>query len=946
MTDARWQRVEELFHAALALPPAAREAFLDERCGSDASLAAQVRALLAQDAAGDTGLGGAVAASAAALARTFAPARGGERLGPWRIVSEIASGGMGAVFLAERADGQFEQRVAIKFLASGLFGPQAHHRFLAERQILAGLHHPYIAQLVDGGTSPAGTPYLVLEYVAGEPIHRWCDAHRLGVRARLALFLKACEAVQYAHQNLVIHRDIKPSNILVTADGVPKLLDFGIAKPIDARAPRHTIALTVADARLLTPMHASPEQVRGEPVSTATDVYALGVLLYELVSGRFPFELRDASLAEVERVICSATPERPSARIADHAGANRGTTRPKLARALAGDLDTIVLCALRKEPARRYATVRQLAEDIEHYLARRPIRARPDSLRYRARKFAARNRTALGAAGLALLLVVGTVAAYTWQLARERQRAELAAAKAGQVAGFLVDLFEQADTSKRPGRDPSVVELLDEGVRQVGQLDSQPGLQAELLGVMGAAYTSLGHTQVSIPLLRRALAVQQADPASRPLARADVLARLSAALRVAGQPAAAERTQREVLAIRERVLGGQHTLVARALNLQGNILHDLDRSEEALQVLHRALAIKQVLGEGADEEAASIHNNLAITLDNEGEFDAAAREYREAIAIHRRQIGPPTPALATSIYNLGLVLSRLGEYRGSLAAHREALALRREILGPDHWQTALSGIESAMVEARLGLFDDARAHAGHALAVFRAAFGEHSSRYATAARQMARLRLDLGDYPGAVAMARESVAALAGRRAEFPSVQAVDEAYLALALLRDGRMAAARAAIETAFDRRGGLNPRITPHVELTMAQVLSAQGERAQATALFETALAGFERIIAPGNEQLAWPNLEFARHLLAAGRPREALERARRAHELSHRALGERNWRTAEAAGVLGEALLATGDPVEARAVLARALAVLRDTFGPADPRVTRLARLARVG
>ncbi|HKT61838.1 MAG TPA: serine/threonine-protein kinase, partial [Gemmatimonadales bacterium] len=386
----RWRRIEELLDGMLDLPPSERAAWLERACAGDEALRSEVEDLAARGEE-HTGLPRPPEALIAPALESLAVAASSEpspdRVGPWRLVRELGRGGMGAVYLGERDDDQFRKQVAVKLLHRDVAGDDLVRRFRHERQILATLDHPHIARLLDGGVA-AGTPYIVMEYVDGVPLDLFCERHRLSVAGRLARFADVCAAVQYAHEHLIVHRDLKPTNILVTADGQVKLLDFGIAKLMDEEGVPATAPLTRTGMHLMTPEYAAPEQVRGGRVTTATDVYALGVVLYELLAGRRPYDLRGRSPSEIERVICETEPLRPSTAV----GRERSGRTEALRRRLRGDLDTIVLKALRKEPERRYPSTAALLEDLQRYRDGLPVRARPDTFAYRARKFAGRHR--------------------------------------------------------------------------------------------------------------------------------------------------------------------------------------------------------------------------------------------------------------------------------------------------------------------------------------------------------------------------------------------------------------------------------------------------------------------------------------------------------------------------------------------------------------------------
>jgi serine/threonine protein kinase len=454
----RWRRIEALFDEAADLPAAERATFLSAACGQDLAMRSEIESLLAADEKAADFLEQPVVVSGSAPSPPASLV--GRRIGHYAVESKIGEGGMSTVYLAVRADDVYRQKVALKVLAYGADRSDLSARFRAERQILASLDHPGIARLLDGGTIEDGRPYLVMEYIAGFPIDQYCDAHRLGVDARVDLFRQVCAAVQYAHQNLVVHRDIKPSNILVTADGVPRLLDFGIAKLLEGAQMPGTIEATMTGLRLMTPQYASPEQVEGGAITTATDVYSLGVLLYFLLTGQSPYRLATTTPDALQRAVLAQDPERPSTAAGRSTGEGpppseraggagptreasseaRGLRPQQLRRKLRGDLDNIVLMALRKEPGRRYASVALLSEDLRRYREQLPVAAQPDTLGYRVRKFVGRHRAGVAAAAIGLALILGLAATMTVQAVRlARQRDEIRAErdKALEVRGFL-----------------------------------------------------------------------------------------------------------------------------------------------------------------------------------------------------------------------------------------------------------------------------------------------------------------------------------------------------------------------------------------------------------------------------------------------------------------------------------------------------------------------------
>jgi serine/threonine-protein kinase len=503
-----------------------RAPFLDRACGGDPQLRGLVERLISAAEIEDPEFksGGALRGPLGDRIRdelAEEESLAGTMVGRYRIVRELGRGGMAVVYLAERADGQFRQEVALKLLQSGLAASHVARRFGRERQILAQARHPGVARLLDGGTGPGGRPYLVMEYVEGRPIDRYCDEERLAVGARLQLFLQVARAVEDAHRSLVVHRDIKPSNILVTADGHTKLLDFGIAKLLDPEATSGDAPVSGSAIRLMTPAYASPEQVRGDPVTTASDIYQLGLLLYLLLTGRFPYDLGDGDAAERMRAIVQCEPVRPSAAVASAEGFAppgqeprtpgeiahaRGTTPVRLRRALSGDLDAILLTALCKEPEQRYGSVAQLISDIERHLEGRTIAARPETWAYRTGKLVRRHAAVFVTAAVAVALVLALGFLYTARLAGERDRARQEAAREARVSDFLRTLFVVP-----PGVGPLTPrQALDRAVARVDlELEDQPDLQADLLALLSGMYRDLSLPTEARSLLERSEALRR-----------------------------------------------------------------------------------------------------------------------------------------------------------------------------------------------------------------------------------------------------------------------------------------------------------------------------------------------------------------------------------------------------------------------------------------------------
>ena len=512
----RWQQIQSLFEQVIDAPPAEQAARLASACGADGELLRSVESLLASDQSTEDPLMNVISEAAESLLVEHQDRLVGTRVGNYRIVSILGHGGMSTVYRGERDDAKYQQTVAIKVLHHAAMHPRLRSRLHSERHILATLAHPSIARLIDSGELEDGTPYLVMEHVDGESIDAYCDSRTLFVRERLELFVRVCAAVQYAHRNLVVHRDIKAANILVTNDGTPKLLDFGIAKLLAPESMRHTVPVTRLQERILTPENAAPEQVLGRSITTATDIYALGVLLYQLLTGRSPYRLMSYSQLQLERAICMDDPMRPSqivlAKLGEETDADRsrlsdrrGLSPLRLRARLSGDLDAIIAMAMRKEPDRRYPSVEALADDISRHLLGRPVLARQGDWRYNTAKFMRRHLLPLSvvaAAFLGLALIAGVTLWQNHRIEMARDATAQERDRAQQVSAFLVDVFSQADPYTAQGRDTTAKELLDRGAAKIGSQNLQPEVRAQLLESIGVAYRRQGLTERAIPVVR------------------------------------------------------------------------------------------------------------------------------------------------------------------------------------------------------------------------------------------------------------------------------------------------------------------------------------------------------------------------------------------------------------------------------------------------------------
>ena len=894
MSADRWGRMEALFAACLELPPEERIPYLDSAAG-DAAMRHEVLSLLEAHA-----IRGPIDDIADRLGETPAGPAAPQRVGPYAVIQLLARGGMGSVYLAERADGQFRHRVALKLIRRDLDTEELRQRFLAERQIVARITHPNITRLLDGGITEEGMPYFVMEYVEGLPIDQYADANRLTISQRLELFRTVCGAVQHAHRNLVIHRDLKPANILVGADGTVKLLDFGIAKVLDPDAFPETSGRTGTGVRLMTPEFASPEQLRGQPVTTASDIYQLGLLLFELLTGcrLRPVEPAVAQsgaglgptreIAKPSAVAVGATrdPPLPVAAIA----AARGTTPERLGRQLAGDMDNIVLRALHEEPDQRYTSVEQLAEDVRRHLAGLPVIARPETLGYVAAKFVRRHRVGVAAsAAIGVLLVVfgvGTAVQAT-RVTRERDRAQ-------QVSNLLLDLFKSASPDLSGGDTITVVAVLDRGVERIrNSLREQPDLQAAMLNVMSDVYWDLGRLTDATALAQEALALRIAVSGPEDPETARSLIQLSSRLVDVGNVDSALPYAERAVAVARRRLGRGSFTAGHALQAYGYALQMKGDRVRARPALEEAIRVYRALGDTGRVNLAGTLVNLGWIEENEGKLDSAEARMRESVAIRRAL--PGNPFLVNSLGALSDILLKRGNVTEAEPVVAEAMAMSEKMYPPGHWRLGASALRYAKVLAAKGDLPGAERRFREALANARR-FGDRSFGVAGALNDLALFLKDRrGDLRGAEPLFREAASIYAEKR---------------------------------------GPNDVWTAIVLSNLAQSVYPQGRYAEAEAIFRKAIPALEAGYSPTDARLGTHLAQYGIVLMKRERLEESVTILRRAVEIERGAKPPANQRLARAEAALGACLVERRQMAEAESLLVSAHQTLSATGNASDP------------
>ena len=849
MDSSRWDRIQALFHEGADLPAAEQRAFLKSACGGDDGLVADVLALLQEDSRSASPLDRSLAQVARDVFDESVPsALPFPELGVYRVRKVLGEGGMGVVYLAERSD--LGSLVAIKLLRDAWLSPARRERFAAEQRTLAQLNHPSIARIYDADTLPDGTPFFVMEYVEGLPLTDYCAQHRCSIERRLQLFRQVCEAAQDAHSHAVIHRDLKPSNILVKGDGTIRLLDFGIAKQVESLdLPAQQ---TMTGLRLMTPAYASPEQIRGQRLGIQTDVYSLGVILYELLAGQLPFDLSNLAPTEAETILVEHDPARPST-VAKRVANQSHSPAPPLSANSWADLDVLCLTAMHKDPERRYRSVEALARDIDHYLRGEPLDARADTLGYRLGKFVLRNRREVTAAALALAVVVGLVIFFTVRLAKARDGALAEAARVQRIQRFTMNLFQGGDEAVGPSDDLKVITLVDRGVQEANALSADPKAQAELYQTLGGVYQNLGKFDSADKLLSLSLERRRSlfGPDSPEVAESLVaLAQLRAAQ---AQFDEAERLARQGLDMSKRHLPPSHPAIGTATFTLGKMLEDRGDYEHAIQVLDEAVRLQAASGASTADLSATL-TELANSQFYAGHYDISESLNQRVLAMDRQLYGERHPHIADDLINLGAIQYEAGHFADAERYDRQALDIMQSFYGKDHPETAdaLATLGRTLVSE--GNLDEAAGILKEALGIQEGVYGKVHPRVAIALGDLGRIAVQQKKFDEAEADFR--------RMADiYRQVYAGKHYYIGIALSN--------------------------------LAGVHAERKQYGEAERLFREALQIYSQTLAPDHQLVGIARIRLGRALLRNGRQADAEAESRAGYEiLTKQASPPANW------------------------------------------------------
>lgn len=751
-----------------------------------------------------------------------------DQIGPYKIERRIGVGGMGEVYQASRLDEKFNQNIAIKLIRYGITSHT--RRFEQERSILSSLNHPNIAKLLDGGISNDGRSYYVMEFVDGIPITEYCKKYESDLEECLSLFEQVCKAVQYAHSNFIVHRDLKPENLLVDKNGMVKVLDFGIAKMVDNSLDEQTLLQTSSGLRVLSLKYAAPEQITLDPITTATDVYALGILLFELVTESHPFNLKNKTLHETEYIIRNREPARPGS------VSNRWNTKLK------GDLDAIILKALRKEPNERYDSVQSMFDDIDRFKNSLPVSARRDSLIYRSRKFIKRHSLPLSFIGFILVLVVGFAFFYTYRISEEKRFAELQAQKAEQVTMFLMGLFEASSPEETGGEILTAKDMLVRGEEEAEKLEGYPEIKAQMYEVIGEIYRRLGQYEKSESLLRQSLAIRQG------------------------------------------IYGNFHLETVRSLDKLGLLLINKGEFNTADSLLTEALRIRENNTEPNPSALAATLSNLAFATRRKGQHEAAEQLYRRSLELRREHLGENHPLTIENMNSLGVILHNTGNYEETEAIFRELLQRRQQLLSPTHPDVAISQNSLGALMMNLGKYEEADSLLNRALEVRKKLYGNQHPFVAMTLNNLGLSSLEQNRLYEAENYITQAYKIRIEQLGHTNINTAISEFTLAKLMLKTDRPDSAITLYNEAykiFYENLSSNHSFTARSLVGLGTAYLSLGEPDTARKYFEDGYSKVEEIHSETSVEHALASIQYALFLLETDEKMRATEMLKKAHE-----------------------------------------------------------------
>jgi eukaryotic-like serine/threonine-protein kinase len=946
MNAERWNKIQTLFEAALDLNAHERKTYLDETCSDDMEIYREVSSLLDADGNVHKILEGL---AIDVVGWTYEQQYIGTCIGHYRIIKHVGSGGMSYVFLAEREDGQFKQRVALKLIKRGMESEQIIKRFRSERQILSRLDHPNIARLLDGGMTDDGTPYFTMDFVDGIPIDRYCEENRLTIEKKLELFETVCNAVQHAHANLLVHRDLKPENILVCGDmqsPTVKLLDFGIARVLDDESG--DTGITRDGSRPMTPAYASPEQLRGGRITTASDIYSLGVILYELLSGRRPYQQGELNAHELAVLIESTEPPRLSTIAGEGIQEHHAKDTIRLRKRLRGDLDVICLKALNKDSARRYETVEQLSADIRRHLSGQPVLARPESRRYRIGKFVKRHKPAVIASVITFMVLITGIIAFAWQFniaAVERDRAKREAETSHQVSGFLQGLFTSVDPSISRGDTMTARDLLNRGAAQIRtELADQPDIQARMLDVLGDVYINLWMFENARKMYEHALEIRLNRPVVPEADVAQSFHNLGKVFNRVGEFQQADSLLNLALDVKIRLHSERHPSVALSIREIATLSFNLGKYDMAIDQYRRAVSIyERDAGADNDRIIQGIYGDIGWAYYVKGDYNMAELYIRQSLEKRRELYPEAHPELWTGLDKLSQVLLAQARYEESRSLRLENLDMVKALYGEHHPLTAVAYSNYSALLKELEQYAEAEEYQQRAHRIFLKNLGENHPQVPVSYNNLANLKHDQGDLDSAVVYHLKALDL--NRRLYGNEHNQVANSLNNLGTLRLDQLRFVEA--ESLFRETlridhqvfGELHPYVAMDYQ-SVGIVLMYQGRYDEAESYVLKAIEIYIKSDGDLHPRTVIAKGEYGRLALMRGEYDTAEQILKEVLVRHERDMPERSWRKAEIKSLLGEALMKQDKLDEAEAHLREGYEVLAEVR-PTDARFTPIAR-----